>query len=74
MSKAYKPRIVYDSRNESGNLYWMLGALDVQLTRQGRKKQFETVHALVLAAKSYDEALSIMRTVATLCDVADQEG
>jgi len=65
---AEKPVINYDSRGETGNVYWLLGAVHSALRREHRPTDYNTCRDAVLASQSYDEALSIMSRYVTLVD------
>ena len=63
-----KPVIEYESRGESGNVFWLLGAVHDALRRDRRPTDYNTCRDAVLASHSYDEALSIMSRYVTLMD------
>lgn len=63
-----KPVIEYESRGESGNVYWLLAAVHRALRREHRPTDYNTCRDAVLASHSYDEALSIMSRYVTLVD------
>ena len=63
-----KPVIEYESRGESGNVFWLLGAVHTALRREHRPTDYNTCRDAVLASHSYDEALSIMSRYVTLVD------
>ena len=72
-----KPVLEYDSRGESGNIFWILGALlrimrhhnkgtPFEITKQRHREICERVYA----AGSYEEALAIIGKEVTLIDIA----
>ena len=63
-----KPVIEYESRGETGNVYWLLGAVHQALRREHRPTDYNTCRDAVLASHSYDEALSIKSRYVTLVD------
>ena len=63
-----KPVIEYESRGESGNVFWLLGAVHSALRREHRPTDYNTCREAVLASQSYEEALSIMSRYVTLVD------
>lgn len=65
---AKKPVVEYESRGESGNVFWLLAAVHTALRREHRPTDYNTCRDAVLASHSYDEALSIMSRYVTLVD------
>lgn len=63
-----KPVIEYESLGESGNVYWLLGAVHRALRREHRPTDYNTCRDAVYEAHSYEEALSIMSRYVTLID------
>lgn len=63
-----KPVIHYHSRGESGNVFWLLGAVSVALRKQRRITEYNDLRDRVLSAERYQEALSIMGEYVTLID------
>lgn len=69
MAKA-KPVIRYDSHGESGNIYWLLGALQPIMRKQRRIIAFNDLRDRVFNAKSYGEALKIIGEEVELIDTS----
>ena len=67
-----KPVIEYESRGESGNVFWLLGAVSRALRREHRPNDYNTCRDAVLSSHSYDEALSIMSRYVTLVDKSEK--
>lgn len=67
-----KPVIEYESRGESGNVYWLLGAVHRALRREHRPTDYNTCRDAVFASHSYEEALSIMSRYVTLVDKSEK--
>ncbi len=72
-----KPVLEYDSRGESGNIYWMLGRLLKIMRHYNKgtpweitKGRHETICRRGFAAKSYEEALTIIGEEVELKDTA----
>lgn len=65
-----KPKIMFDSRGESGNIYWILGKVQLVMKKQRRYTEFNELRDRVFEAKSYAEALSIIREKVDLVDVS----
>ena len=68
MKQKEKPVIRYDSRGQSGNIYWILGELSQIMRRQRRYTAFNTIRDRVFEATSYEAALEIISEEATLID------
>lgn len=68
---AKKPVIEYESRGETGNVYWLLGAVSRALRREHRPTDYNACRDAVLASHSYQEALSIMSRYVTLVDLSE---
>ncbi len=66
--KPTKPVIHYRSRHESGNIYWILGAVRDVLRKQRRITEYNTMRDRVFASGSYPEALAIMNEYVDLID------
>ena len=73
-----KPILEYDSRGESGNIFWILGML-LKVMRQNNKGtpweitkgRHEAIVKRVMAAGSYKEALEIIGEEVELKDTAE---
>lgn len=63
-----KPELRYDSRGETGNIYWILGELSSIMRRQNRISVYNEIRDRVFKAQSYQEALEIIGEVVTLID------
>ena len=63
-----KPELRYDSRGETGNIYWILGALSNIMRREKRIIEYNEIRDRVFKAQSYQEALEIIGEVVTLID------
>ena len=66
-----KPELIYDSRGESGNIFWILGQVRRLLKEQGRLDTYNQLWERVQSAGSYEEALDILREEVTLIDIAN---
>jgi len=65
-----KAVIQYDSRGESGNIYWLLGALQQVMRKQRRITAFNDLRDRVFKAQSYTEALAIIGEEVELIDIS----
>lgn len=63
-----KPELRYDSRGETGNIYWILGELSSIMRRENRISVYNEIRDRVFKAQSYQEALEIIGEVVTLID------
>jgi len=63
-----KPTIHFNSRGESGNIFWILGAVKTALHKQRRITDYNNLRDRVTASGSYNEALSIIREYVDLVD------
>ena len=64
-----KAVIHFRSRGESGNIYWLIGAAQVELHKQQRITDYNTMRDRILnGADSYEEALAIIREYVDLID------
>lgn len=63
-----KPIIRINSRGETGNIFWILGAARVTLRRLARLKDYDEMRERVIASASYEEALAIIREYVDLID------
>lgn len=64
-----KARIEFDSMGQSGNVFWILGAVKDALRKQRRITEYNTMWERVQSSGSYTEALSIMREYVDLVDI-----
>jgi len=65
-----KAKVYYDSKGPSGNIYDILGKVGVELRKQRRQTDFNTMRDKVFEAKSYEEALAVIRGYVDLIDTA----
>ncbi|MCK9577460.1 MAG: hypothetical protein M0R51_16270 [Clostridia bacterium] len=65
-----KAKVYYDSNGPSGNIYDILGKVGVELRKQRRQTDFNTMRDKVFEAKSYEEALTVIRGYVDLIDTA----
>lgn len=65
-----KPVLEYDSRGESGNIFWMLAQVRRILQKQARINAYNEMLEKVQNAHSYNEALEIIGKEVTLIDIA----
>ena len=61
-----KKKVYFESRGESGNIFYVLGRVSNVL---GREQGLEISKRVVNNAKSYDEALAIIREYVDLIDL-----
>lgn len=66
-----KPELIYDSRGDSGNIFWILGQVRRILQKQRRIDAYNKLWERVQHAGSYEEALEIIGTEVTLIDTAE---
>lgn len=66
-----KPELIYDSRGESGNIFWILGQVRRLLQQQRRITAYNELWERVQRAGSYKEALDIIGEEVTLIDIAE---
>ena len=66
-----KPELIYDSRGESGNIFWILGQVRRILQQQRRITAYNELWERVQRAGSYKEALDIIGEEVTLIDTAN---
>ena len=64
-----KPTIYYDRRGPSGNIYAILGSVSPELRKQRRYTDSNTLRDRVFEAKSYEEALQIIRETVNLVEI-----
>lgn len=63
-----KPELRYNSRGETGNIYWILGELSRIMRSQNQISVYNEIRDRVFKAQSYQEALEIVGEVVTLID------
>ena len=63
-----KPTIHFNSRGESGNIYWILAAVREALRKERRITDFNNLWERVQVSGSYTEALAIIREHVDLID------
>ncbi len=66
-----KPVLIYDSRGESGNIFWILGQAKRLLREQNRLAAYNELWERVQSAGSYSEALKLIGEEVTLIDTAE---
>jgi len=66
-----KPELIYDSRGESGNIFWILGQVRRIMQKQRRITAYNELWERVQRAGSYKEALDIISEEVTLIDIAN---
>ena len=64
--KKNKPIVEYDPYGQSGNIYWILGAVSAIMRKQRRIIDYNNLRDRVFEAQSYDEALEIIGEEVTL--------
>lgn len=69
-----KPTIRYDSRGESGNIFWILRALRDECKRMGESPTvYKEMQERVFASGSYKEALAIIGEKVNLIDISAED-
>lgn len=63
-----KPKVTFDSRGETGNVYAILALTQKALRKARRINAYNECRDRVLASHSYDEALAIVREYVDLTD------
>ena len=66
--KPEKPTIHYQSRHESGNIFWILAAVRDVLQKQRRITDYNDLRDRVMNSGSYREALEHIGQYVTLVD------
>ena len=66
-----KPELIYDSRGESGNIFWILGQVRRILQKQRQIDAYNELWERVQHTGSYEEALKIISDEVTLIDTAE---
>lgn len=69
--KKPKPVVEYNSRGESGNIFWILAAVQRIMKKQGRSSEYQKLWERVQKSGSYEEALRIIGEEVTLRDTAE---
>ncbi len=64
-----KPRVEFDSRGESGNIYCILARVRTVLRDLGRAGEYDEVYRAVTTSGSYREALGHIREKVDLVDL-----
>ena len=65
-----KPTIIYDSRGETGNIYYLIGQLQQLMRKQRRYTDFNNLRDRIFESSSYEEALAIIGEEVELVDIA----
>ena len=63
-----KPELIYNSRGESGNIFWILGQVRRLLREQNRITAYNELWERVQSADSYNDALQLIGEEVTLID------
>lgn len=63
-----KPKITFHSSGKSGNIFFILGMVSTALHKQQRVADFNSMRERVLASKSYEDALAVVREYVDLID------
>jgi hypothetical protein len=63
-----KPVIKYNSRGETGNIYYILSMVRNELSKQRRITEYNNLWNKVQLSGSYEEALKHIKEVVTLID------
>lgn len=72
--KIQKPKVEFDSKGASGNIYYILGLCSKVLRKEQRITDYNQLKDDVFESKSYQDALAIIRKVIDLVDVRDEKG
>ncbi len=67
--KQIKPRVEFNSRGESGNIYRILGMVRTALQKLHRITDYNEIYFAVTSCGSYKEALDIIRQKIDLVDL-----
>lgn len=67
--KPIKPRVEFNSRGASGNIYHILGLVGTALRKQHRITDYNDIYFAVTNSGSYKEALEIIRQKIDLVDL-----
>lgn len=68
-----KPVVYFNSRGESGNIYWILGLVRAKLRKQRRITDYNNLCEKVHNSHSYQEALRFIREYVDLIDLDGRE-
>lgn len=68
-----KLAITFDSRGPSGNIYRIVGMARDALRKQRRIIDYNSLWERVQSAKSYEEALTIIREYVNLVDIRGEK-
>lgn len=63
-----KPEVHFNSRQETGNIYFILFLIRRELQKLDRVSEYEHIKQAVFQSKSYDNALKIIRENINLID------
>lgn len=63
-----KPTVHFNSRDESGNIFYILGLVRREMQKQRRITEYNDLRDRVTASGSYREALEIIREYVDLID------
>lgn len=66
-----KPELRYNSKDETGNIFWIIRQTMRLMRENGRIDQFEELWSRIQKAASYEEALAVIGTEVTLIDTAE---
>lgn len=65
-----RPTIIYDSRGETGNIYYLIGQLQQIMRKQRRYTDFNDLRDRIFESGSYEDALAIIGEEVELVDIA----
>lgn len=68
-----KPKVEFDSKGESGNIYHILGQVSQVMRKVRRINDFNEMRDKVFASGSYKEALAHIREYVILVDKSGKE-
>lgn len=63
-----KPTVHFNSRGHSGNIFWILGAAQIELHKQQRISDYNNLWERVQKCPSYQDALAEIRKEINLID------
>jgi len=64
-----KPRVEFNSRGASGNIYAILGLVRAALRKQRRIQEYNDIYCAVTTSGSYKDALGLIRQSVDLVDL-----
>ena len=67
-----RPTIIYDSRGETGNIYYLIGQLQQIMRKQRRYTDFNDLRDRIFESGSYEDALAIIGEEVELVDIATE--